>query len=90
MRRCLMKTGSLIASLSLAIYSSSYASVTFDWATVGNPDNIADTKAMASDGTTGYGSVSYTYRISKTEVTYAQYAEFLNAVAETPDILTYS
>ncbi len=35
------------------------------------------------DGTTGYGSVDYTYRISKYEVTNAQYAEFLNAVAST-------
>ena len=31
-------------------------------------------------GTTGYGSVAYTYRISKHEVTNDQYTEFLNAV----------
>lgn len=35
------------------------------------------------NGTTGYGSVSYSYVISKNEVTNAQYAEFLNAVAAT-------
>jgi sulfatase modifying factor 1 len=34
-----------------------------------------------SDGTTGNGSVSSVYRISKFEVTVAQYTEFLNAVA---------
>jgi formylglycine-generating enzyme required for sulfatase activity len=33
----------------------------------------------------GYGSVAYAYRISKYEVTNAQYAEFLNAVASSDD-----
>jgi formylglycine-generating enzyme required for sulfatase activity len=32
-----------------------------------------------NDGTTGYGSVGYVYKISKYEVTNAQYAELLNA-----------
>ena len=36
---------------------------------------------QASIGTSGYGSVDYTYWISKYEVTNAQYAEFLDAVA---------
>lgn len=49
--------------------------VTFDWATIGNPGNAADD--------TGFGSVDYIYRISKYEVTNAQYVEFLNAVAAT-------
>jgi formylglycine-generating enzyme required for sulfatase activity len=39
---------------------------------VGNPGNGSDD--------TGFGSVPYVYRISKHEVTNAQYAEFLNAV----------
>jgi len=56
--------------------------VTIEWVTVGDPGNPADTEVM-TDGTTGYGSVGYTYRIGKYEVTNAQYAEFLNAVAET-------
>ena len=51
--------------------------VTFDWATVGNPGNADDTHAF------GYGGVDYTYRISKHEVTNAQYTEFLNAVDPT-------
>jgi len=42
---------------------------------VGNAGNTADT--------TGFGSVSYAYNISKYEVTAGQYAEFLNAVAKT-------
>ena len=42
---------------------------------VGNPGNAPDT--------TGYGAVDYEYSIGKYEVTNAQYAEFLNAVAVT-------
>ena len=43
--------------------------VTFDWVTVGNPGNDADTLVMtkgpAADLTTGYGSVGYEYRIAR-------------------------
>lgn len=46
-------------------------SVTFDWVTVGDPRNAADA--------TGLGSVARVFRISKYEVTNAQYAKFLNA-----------
>jgi formylglycine-generating enzyme required for sulfatase activity len=52
--------------------SAANAFVSFDWATVGSPANTADS--------TSYGSVAYAYRISKHEVTNAQYAQFLNAV----------
>lgn len=51
---------------------TSLGAVTFDWAIVGNPDNGADD--------TGYGAVDYAYRISKHEVTNAQYSKFLNSV----------
>ncbi|NIL96668.1 MAG: SUMF1/EgtB/PvdO family nonheme iron enzyme, partial [Planctomycetales bacterium] len=34
------------------------------------------------DPATGYGGVSYNYRISDTEVTNAMYTEFLNAIAD--------
>lgn len=57
----------------LTLAAPSHA-VTFDWATIGNLGNAADPE-------TDYGSVSYTYRISKHEVTNAQYVAFLNAVA---------
>ncbi len=60
------------------------AQVIFDWATVGNPGNAPDTLTMSKgavpDNTTGYGSVGYTYQISKYDVTNAQYVQFLNTV----------
>ena len=52
------------------------AAVTIDWATVGDPGNACDLQPQGC-----FGSVDYTYRISKHEVTNAQYADFLNAVA---------
>lgn len=68
--------------LSFLLNSSNAGAVTFDWITVGNAGNPADTEIM-TDMTTGYGSVAYEYQISKYEVTTAQYVEFLNAVAAT-------
>ncbi len=68
-------------TLSLCLTSTADAAVTFDWATVGNAGNAADT--------TGFGAVAYEYRIATTEVTNAQYAEFLNAVAATDTFNLY-
>ena len=56
--------------------------VTIALSTVGNPGNAADTTVM-SDSTTGYGQVKYTFNIGTYDVTVAQYAAFLNAVAQT-------
>jgi hypothetical protein len=76
----------LAAALLVTVLASRQlpAAVTFDWATVGNPGNAADTLVMnkgpAADFTTGYGSVGYTYQISKYDVTNSQYVQFLNAV----------
>ena len=67
------------ASLFLAPAASA---VSIDWVTVGAPGNAADT--------TGFGSVAETYRISKTEVTNAQYAEFLNAKAASDPLGLYN
>ena len=67
------------ASLFLAPAASA---VSIDWVTVGAPGNAADT--------TGFGSVAETYRISKTEVTNAQYAEFLNAKAASDSLGLYN
>lgn len=63
------------------------AQVNFDWVTVGDIGNAADTLSMtkcpgncSGDGTTGYGAVDYEFRIATTHVTTGQYVEFLNAV----------
>lgn len=61
--------------------------ITIPTVPIGNPGNAGDTVVMTTDGTTGYGSVAYMYNIGSTEVTNAQYAAFLNAVAATD---TYS
>jgi formylglycine-generating enzyme len=49
------------------------ADVIFDMTFISSPGNSSDYN--------GHGSVSYTYQIGTYEVTVAQYAEFLNAVA---------
>ena len=48
-----------------------------EFVTVGDTGKAADT--------TGYGSVAYTYRMGKYDVTAAQYCQFLNAVATQSD-----
>jgi len=69
------RAASVVAVLLIAGLSSPASAATFQWATVGNAGNAADT--------TGFGAVPYAYRIATTEVTNAQYAEFLNAVDPT-------
>jgi sulfatase modifying factor 1 len=68
---------SVALSVAFVLIASPARAVTIDWISVGDPGNAADT--------TGFGAVSNVYRISKTEVTNAQYAEFLNAVAVSHD-----
>jgi len=76
-----VKTHAAIASLLfLFCYATSHAVVTFDWATVGNPDNGPD---QGHFGKGELGAVARTYRISKYEVTNGQYRDFLNAVDPT-------
>ena len=50
-----------------------------EFVTVGDPGNANGLSAL---GGNGYGSVGYTYQIGKYEVTYGQWAEFLNAKAK--------
>jgi len=54
--------------------SDDTGAVTIDWVAVGDAGN-------AADPATGFGAVQTPYRISEFEITNAQYAEFLNAVA---------
>jgi formylglycine-generating enzyme required for sulfatase activity len=65
----------------LALTGATAYGISIDTVTIGDPGNAGDTVRMADDGgTTGYGSVPYTYEIGTTEVTNSQYAAFLNAV----------
>ena len=66
----------LLSTLGTALLLSAPAPavVTIDWTFVGNPGNAADD--------TDFGAVGYSYKIGTHEVTNAQYAEFLNAVAD--------
>lgn len=59
----------------LALSIATCAAITIDTVTVGDPENEADPL-------TGYGSVPYTYKIDKYEVTAGEYCAFLNAVAK--------
>lgn len=63
-----------IAAMVLIGNSPLNAAVTFDWAVIGNPGNTADLE-------TGHGAVADVFSMATTEVTTAQYVEFLNAVA---------
>ena len=61
------------------------APITIDTVLVeANGGNTADS-TVRWDGTSGYGAVDYDYRIGTTAVTNAQYAAFLNAVANESD-----
>lgn len=76
------RSAAAIALLMLLAAVPSQAVVVVDWAPVEAPGNAADASVM-EDGTSGYGSVAYVYRIGRFEVTNAEYAELLNAVAAT-------
>jgi sulfatase modifying factor 1 len=75
-RNRICPTGSLSLLCSLPL--PALAVVNIDWVTVGDPGNVCDTQSWGC-----FGAVSNEYRIGKYEVTNAQYAEFLNAVAAT-------
>jgi formylglycine-generating enzyme required for sulfatase activity len=70
--------------LLVAAGPAAHATVIIDWVTV------PGTGAPNAPDDTGYGAVAYTYQISKYEVTNAQYAEFLNAVAATDTNALYN
>ncbi len=70
--------------LTLAIFLSARSlglAITIPTVPVNNAGNAADA--------TGYGAVSYDYRIGVTEVTNAQYAAFLNAKAASDPLALY-
>ena len=63
-----MRTRSVsFATLVALALPATAPAVTIDWVTVGDPGNAGDTEVMtccdSSIGTSGYGAVSYEYRI---------------------------
>lgn len=75
------KPALLLATSLLLSAALSHALVVIETTMVGDPGNAADT--------TGLGAVGYSYHIGTYEVTNAQYAAFLNAVAQTDTHLLY-
>jgi formylglycine-generating enzyme required for sulfatase activity len=69
----------LLAALLLAFPGEA---VTLDWILVNEPGNPAEVASNCLGAAADCGSVPQLYHIAKTELTNAQYAEFLNAVAE--------
>jgi formylglycine-generating enzyme len=69
--------GTIVLLLAAFLHVDQLGAVTIPTVPVGNPGNAADTRYMAG----GVGSVGYGYLIGKTEITNAQYVEFLNSVA---------
>jgi formylglycine-generating enzyme required for sulfatase activity len=76
----------LFAVACLELIGLRASAVEIDWVTIGDPGNPPDDEItnlrFCVGGESGFGSVDSTYRISRTEITNAQYAEFLNAVAK--------
>jgi len=77
LRRCVMvlSVASLVlfaGSAQADVFNMPTGQTSLQFVTVGDPGNASDIS--------GYGSVDYTYRIGKYEVTNLQYTEFLNAV----------
>ena len=50
----------------------------FDWVTVGAPNNPAYNGPDPENLVTGRGSVGYEYRMGRTEITTAQWMEYIN------------
>ena len=71
--RCLSLAGAVAAALG----SAPAASAAIDWVDVEGAGNACDAQPQGC-----FGAVAAGYQIARTEVTNAQYAEFLNAVAK--------
>ena len=75
MKNPIASSANLAILASIALSTPAFAQVIIDYASVGNAGNAADAS--------GYGAVAYAYQIAKNEVTVSQYAQFLNAAAQT-------
>jgi formylglycine-generating enzyme len=74
MRRALCCVG--VAALLGSLAVSAHAAPVYDWVTVGDPGNAADTTGDPNPA----GAVADSFRIMKYEFTNQQYTEFLNSV----------
>ncbi len=74
-----MKTTRRLTLLLAAICCTSpVGAATIDTVPIGNPGNAGEVQPQGT-----FGAVGYNYRIGRTEVTNAQYVEFLNGVDPT-------
>lgn len=87
MRRIAVLVGAVLAPVAIA-RPGPVPDYDFQWATIGAPGNPAIGGQFSWNK--GRGSVGYTYRISKLEITTGQWMEFLNAIAPLqPNPLTW-
>ena len=95
LNRIPMIVGLLACAASADVLNMPAGQNSLQFVTVGNPGNAADplpTQDIYSDvPRTGMGTVSYSYQIATLKVTWAQWAQFLNAVAanDTRDLYRY-
>jgi endo-cleaving rubber dioxygenase len=71
------RSSSLWLPLCAALGAAPAPAVTLDWVSVDGPGNACDPQPQGC-----FGAVATAFRVARTEVTNAQYAEFLNAVAK--------
>jgi len=65
----------LVTAAAIFLFTNTSRAVMIDTVPVGNPGNLGESQPSGT-----FGAVGYNYRIGKTEVTNAQYTEFLNGV----------
>ncbi len=70
------------------VFNMPAGQTSLQFVTVGDAGNVADSTILV-DGTTGYGSVAYSYQMGKFDVTLGQYCQFLNAVAKSDPYTLY-
>ncbi len=89
--RRLVSLNAFLALLALvATFAADARAVTIATVPVGNAGNAGDPATDPADPFGYYGSVAYNYRIGTTEVSNAQYAEFLNAKAASDPFALYN
>jgi formylglycine-generating enzyme required for sulfatase activity len=81
----------LLVFATLTVSGTSALAVTIPTVPVGNAGNAGNVISAGNFGSVGtFGAVSYHYRIGTTEVTNAQYAEFLNFKAASDPLALYN